>query len=560
MYNKNNNNKNNNIDYNDDDYYDDYNENENLISKDAKKQKDIEKEPLSKSIAFITIGTLTMLYVIVELGAALYVGSLTLLSDGFHNLSDVVSLVIAWWAQKAAKRDSDNFMSYGWARAEILGGLTNGCFLLSMSLYVALEAIPRFIRPEPMESGLIFMIVAGSGLAINILGTIVFACTGMSHAHSHGGGGGHSHGGGGGHSHGEKKKEKHGHSHGGEKKKEKHGHSHDGAEKKKEKHGHSHGGTTAAVGINGEENHNHDDHDHHDHSEENHGHSHGGGEKKKEKKHGHSHSHGGSAAEGININDHDHHHDHDHEGHHDHSEENHGHSHGNEMKKEKKHGHSHDGVEKKKKKKKSNGTCLGMDLNMFGVFLHFLGDAISSLFVLITGAVIHFTQGKWTEYIDPAVSLIIVIMIAATSAPLVKRCSMILLQKVPDDIDLDSIRHKMAKVEGVVSQHDLHVWQLVDGMTIASVHVGIEQGREFQPIASKLRKIFHKEGIHSTSIQPEFLPPNSFTGGATSDPNFCIQNCVDDCEEEWCCKKSADRIRMRNLNSKGSNIIDINDI
>ncbi|KAN0029074.1 hypothetical protein ACTFIV_010944 [Dictyostelium citrinum] len=557
MYNKNNNN----IDYNDDDYYDDYNENENLISKDAKKQKDLEKEPLSKSIAFITIGTLTMLYVIVELGAALYVGSLTLLSDGFHNLSDVVSLVIAWWAQKAAKRDSDNFMSYGWARAEILGGLTNGCFLLSMSLYVALEAIPRFIRPEPMESGLIFMIVAGSGLAINILGTIVFACTGMSHAHSHGGGGGHSHGGGGGHSHGsEKKKEKHGHSHGSEKKKEKHGHSHDGAEKKKEKHGHSHGGTTAAVGINGEENHNHDDHDHHDHSEENHGHSHGGGEKKKEKKHGHSHSHGGSAAQGININDNHDDHDHDHEGHQDHSEENHGHSHGNEMKKEKKHGHSHDGAEKKKKKKKSSGTCLGMDLNMFGVFLHFLGDAISSLFVLITGAVIHFTQGKWTEYIDPAVSLIIVIMIAATSAPLVKRCSMILLQKVPDDIDLDSIRHKIAKVGGVVSQHDLHVWQLVDGMTIASVHVGIEQGREFQPIASKLRKIFHKEGIHSTSIQPEFLPPNSFTGGATSDPNFCIQNCVDDCEEEWCCKKSADRIRMRNINSKGSNIIDINDI
>ncbi|KAM9980297.1 hypothetical protein ACTFIZ_006556 [Dictyostelium cf. discoideum] len=555
MYNNNNNNNNNIIDDNDDDdynYYNNYDYNENLISKDANKQKDLEKEPLSKSIAFITIGTLTLLYVIVELGAALYVGSLTLLSDGFHNLSDVVSLVIAWWAQKAAKRDSDNFMSYGWARAEILGGLTNGCFLLSMSLYVALEAIPRFIRPEPMESGLIFMIVAGSGLAINILGTIVFACTGMSHAHSHGGGGGHSHGGGGGHSHGGAEKEK---------KKEKHGHSHDGAEKEKKKekhgHGHSHSSSTAAVGINSEE-HNHDDHDHHDHSEENHGHSHGG-EKKKEKKHGHSHSHGGDA-EGININDD---HDHDHQGHHDHSEEKHGHSHGGVEKKKEKHGHghSHGGVEKKKKKKKSSGTCLGMDLNMFGVFLHFLGDAISSLFVLITGAVIHFTHGKWTEYIDPAVSLIIVIMIAATSAPLVKRCSMILLQKVPDDIDLDSIRNKIAKVEGVLSQHDLHVWQLVDGMTIASVHVGIEQGREFQSIASKLRKIFHKEGIHSTSIQPEFLPVNSLTGGATSDPNFCIQNCVDDCEEEWCCKKSADRIiRMRKLNSNNSNVIDINDI
>lgn len=39
-------------------------------------------------------------------------------------------------------------MSYGWVRSEILGGLTNGCFLLSLCLYVALEAIPKFIQPE----------------------------------------------------------------------------------------------------------------------------------------------------------------------------------------------------------------------------------------------------------------------------------------------------------------------------------------------------------------------------------------------------------------------------
>lgn len=39
-------------------------------------------------------------------------------------------------------------MSYGWARTEILGGLTNGCFLLSLCLYVILEAIPKFIEPE----------------------------------------------------------------------------------------------------------------------------------------------------------------------------------------------------------------------------------------------------------------------------------------------------------------------------------------------------------------------------------------------------------------------------
>jgi len=88
----------------------------------------------------------------------------------FHNLSDVVSLYIAFWyrdtgqavsclcvalisvllyhrAVQAAKRESNDKMSYGWVRSEILGGLTNGCFLLSLCLYVALESIPRFIDP-----------------------------------------------------------------------------------------------------------------------------------------------------------------------------------------------------------------------------------------------------------------------------------------------------------------------------------------------------------------------------------------------------------------------------
>jgi Co/Zn/Cd efflux system component len=68
-------------------------------------------------------------------------------------------------------------MSYGWVRSEILGGLTNGCFLLSLCLYVALESIPRFIDPPEFDSGWPFIIVAACGLGINTFGTIVFACT-----------------------------------------------------------------------------------------------------------------------------------------------------------------------------------------------------------------------------------------------------------------------------------------------------------------------------------------------------------------------------------------------
>eukprot|EP01133_Synstelium_polycarpum_P004026 gene4026-4663_t len=477
-----------------------------------------------KSAAILIIGAATVIYVICELAAALYLNSLTLLSDGFHNLTDAASLYIAWWAIKTAKRGSDDKMSYGWARAEVLGGLTNGCFLVSMGLYVALEAIPRIISPKAMDGGPIFMSIAGAGLAINTIGTIVFACTGMAHAHSHGGGGGHSHGASNdhGHAHGEKKKNK---------EKKAHGHSH--GDKKEKKHGHSHGELEL----------DHDGHDHHDHDDVNHGHAHDGSEghghshgekkekhghahgEKKEKKHGHSHGEKKEEKHGHS---------------HGEKKEKHGHSHGGDESKD--HGHAHGDKKEKKIKKHGNGTCMGMDLNMFGVFIHFAGDAVASLFVLITGAVLKYSTGEWTKYVDPVSSILIVGMTMASAIPLVKRTAMILLQQVPVGIDLDKIRHKIRKVSGVVSQHDLHVWQLVDGMTIASVHVGVLEGADFSRIVVDVKDIFHYQGIHSTSIQPEFISQNN-----TDEQGFCVQNCIKECEEEWCCKKNMIQMRERTL-------------
>jgi zinc transporter 1 len=67
--------------------------------------------------------------------------------DGFHNLSDVVAIGIAYWALTTADKKASDSMSYGWRRSEIVGALVNGMFLLSLCLYVVLECIPRFIKP-----------------------------------------------------------------------------------------------------------------------------------------------------------------------------------------------------------------------------------------------------------------------------------------------------------------------------------------------------------------------------------------------------------------------------
>jgi len=398
-------------------------------------------------MAFVSIGILTFGYVMVELGVALYLKSLVLLSDGFHNLSDVISLGIAYWAQQAQKRDSNEAYTYGYQRAEILGGLTNGCFLISLCMYVILASIPKFIIPDPIEEGLLFIIVAAAGLGVNTIGTIVFAISGNAHAHSHGGGGGH------------------GHSHGGEEKKEK-------KDKKDKKEGEDHG---------------------HSHKEK----------KEKEKKEG-----GG-------------------------------------------HGHSHGGEKKDKEKKKAP-----KDVNTHAVFLHYLGDAVSSLLVLLSGALLHFFpygkvhgENSWTLYIDPVSSLVIVGLILWTTVPLVLDCSKLLMQSTPSDVDVGELKHKLSKVEGLLHFHDFHVWTLVHELNIGSIHVSVEEGCDFEVVFADIKKIFHKQNVHSVSITPHFVSRN------TPESRFCPQICTKDCKENWCCKKTADRYTSLMADFNLSNVL-----
>jgi Co/Zn/Cd efflux system component len=85
-------------------------------------------------------------------------------------------------------------------------------------------------------------------------------------------------------------------------------------------------------------------------------------------------------------------------------------------------------------------------MNVHAVFLHFLGDAISSCLVLGAGALIHYFDGPWTMYIDPASSLLVCGIILWTTLPLVLRCSMILLQRSPHDIDVENVKTSILNV------------------------------------------------------------------------------------------------------------------
>jgi solute carrier family 30 (zinc transporter), member 1 len=89
----------------------------------------------------------------------------------------------------------------------------------------------------------------------------------------------------------------------------------------------------------------------------------------------------------------------------------------------------------------------------------------------------------------------------------VRSASFILLQGVPPTVSLDEVKGAILDVEGVISLHELHVWQLSENKLVASVHVLASRNHDFMPIAAKIRKALHHLGIHSSTIQPEYQVP-----------------------------------------------------
>lgn len=129
--------------------------------------------PKSFGRAF-AIGTiLNLTFVIVEVGYGIAAGSVALLADAGHNMSDVLGLVIAWVAAALAKRSPTGRYTYGFRSTSILAALTNGVLLLVATGIIAVEAIRRLYEPAAVE-GTTVMIVAAIGIVINGATALLF--------------------------------------------------------------------------------------------------------------------------------------------------------------------------------------------------------------------------------------------------------------------------------------------------------------------------------------------------------------------------------------------------
>ncbi|XP_033752413.1 zinc transporter 1-like [Pecten maximus] len=196
-----------------------------------------------------------------------------------------------------------------------------------------------------------------------------------------------------------------------------------------------------------------------------------------------------------------------------------------------------------------NAGPSSAQLNMRGVFLHVLGDALGSVVVVVSGLVIWFVEDDWKYYVDPAMSVAMVVIILATTIPLLKESGYILLQAVPDHIQLREIEQKIKKIDGVTDIHEFHVWQLSGNKLIASIHMPMQTSNveEFDAIAVKVKNVFHRVGIHSCTIQPEF--------GEAKEESIrpCRLECGPDktCHPDTCCSQRK-TMKKQDGNSKST--------
>lgn len=218
---------------------------------------------------------------------------------------------------------------------------------------------------------------------------------------------------------------------------------------------------------------------------------------------------------------------------------------------------------KEKPKSQKRGS-----MNMHGVFLHVLADALGSVVVIISALLIKFvphdpeSKKHWTIYIDPTLSVIIVIIIAISTISLFRETSFILLQAIPRNLEIHGVKSKLLEnIPEIHSVHELHIWRLTDDKIIASAHLNRRNLSNYMSVADKVKKFFHSIGIHSITIQyevdeyqrtnPEQQQQQTTNATATNENSTdkiagdCLLRCEnEECDTQTCCTKSSDRTNI----------------
>jgi len=195
----------------------------------------------------------------------------------------------------------------------------------------------------------------------------------------------------------------------------------------------------------------------------------------------------------------------------------------------------------------------GGHLNMHGVFLHMLGDLLGSLAVIVSSLVMWLAT-SWDQrwIMDPVTSILITTAVISFTIPLARTSARILLQATPGHLSHGVVKRALLLVPNVAGVHELHMWQLSDTKTVASVHVRVRPDTNVLETIRAVKEVLCGFGICSVTVQPEQLTHDDLDhmsektmGGHHHHHHAgsgCLVRCTrSECKENHCC--SEERVR-----------------
>lgn len=153
------------------------------------------------------------------------------------------------------------------------------------------------------------------------------------------------------------------------------------------------------------------------------------------------------------------------------------------------------------------------DLNVRGAFLHMAMDTLVSVGVVISGIIIMLTG---FVLIDTFISLVIALLILASTWKLLKESLFLSLDAVPEGIDMQEAGKHIAQVPGVESFHHFHVWAMSTTENAATIHIVLKELSQMEEVKHAVKEELRKHGIHHSTVECE--TPGSH------------------CEDTCCCK------------------------
>ena len=145
-------------------------------------------------------------------------------------------------------------------------------------------------------------------------------------------------------------------------------------------------------------------------------------------------------------------------------------------------------------------------VNTKAAMVHVMGDLLGSVAALTAGAVIYYTG--WLQA-DPLLSILVTLLILGSTVKILRESYHFLMEGVPHSIDYLEVGEHLEQIEGVLSVHDLHVWEMTPGQAALIGHVEIKDLQEWPGILHAIKKmLLERHGIDHVTLQAELPDMN----------------------------------------------------